>query len=372
MLYLTILKFFVSFNEKYILGIKTLTIEAQDSIPRTTKNNFLRSKISMRTGKQQKTTAQTAGLETTLVIGISSRVMLKKNLNCGEAALCNGALGTVKDFNYNNNSNTVRSILIQFDNLEKVSEIYRVTLDYEFKKDIYVARSQFPITLAWALTIHKTQGLSLDSAVIDIGKDIFEPGMAYVALSRVKKLANVHLIEFEASCLGCDDLSVIEYNRLKQKFNKGNLITRYSTYMANKPSKVTKEIINENELLNSSSIKKYTKIVLAKSDKQSHQVSSILTPPITPFKTANKIKKPIGTNNINLNVLTPILTPANTFESLLANDKYIKLRNVSNACFANVTIHALLSLGEQFFSEVSHINQYYLIVLIIITSVLKA
>jgi len=117
-------------------------IPAQDSIPRNTKNIFLRPKTCVRKGKQQKTTAQTAGLETSLNIGINSRVMLKKNLNCGEDALCNGALGTVKDFILNNNSNTVRSILIQFDNLDTVSEINRVSLDYEFKKDVYVARWQ--------------------------------------------------------------------------------------------------------------------------------------------------------------------------------------------------------------------------------------
>jgi len=338
-------------------------IPAQDSIPRNTKNNFLRPKICVRNGRHQKTTAQTAGLEKTLYIGINSRVMLKKNLNCGEDALCNGALGTEKDFILNNNSNTVRSIVIQFDNLDTVSEINRVSLDYEFKKDVYVARSQFPITLAWALTIHKTQGLSLDSAVIDIGKDIFEPGMAYVALSRVKKISNVHLIEFEPSCLGCDDLSVIEYNRLKKKFNKGNLINSYSTYMEKKPTKVSKQILNENEILDNSSIKKVTKLVAAKTRNHRQQVSAVLTPPITPFKAPDKNKNKIDNKNINLNILTPTLTPATTHNSLLTNDKYIKLRNVSNACFANVTIHAFLSLGDQFFSEVRLINLFYLLTL---------
>ena len=100
---------------------------------------------------------------------------------------------------------------------------------------MYVARSQFSITLAWALKIHKTQGLSLDSALIDIGKDIFEPGMACVALSRVKKLENVYLCTFEPLCMGCDELSVLEYNRLKKKFNKGNLIiSKYTIFGSSK------------------------------------------------------------------------------------------------------------------------------------------
>ena len=51
--------------------------------------------------------------------------------------------------------------------------------------------------LCWAATVHKVQGLSLDAAVMDLGKDVFEPGMAYVALSRVRTLNGVALLNFE-------------------------------------------------------------------------------------------------------------------------------------------------------------------------------
>ncbi len=129
--------------------------------------------------------------------------------------------------------------------------------------------------------------------------------------------------------------------------------------MEKKPIKVSKKIINENEILDNSSIKKVSKIVAAKTRNQRHQVSSVLTTPLTPFKAPDKNKKQSGNNNINLDLLTPILTPARTNTSLLTNDKYIKLRNVSNACFANVTIHAFLSLGEQFFSEVGSFIYFF-------------
>ncbi len=60
--------------------------------------------------------------------------------------------------------------------------------------------SQIPLRLAWAITVHKSQGMSLDAAVIDLSKS-FVPGMGYVALSRVRTLKGMKLVGFNNMAL---------------------------------------------------------------------------------------------------------------------------------------------------------------------------
>ena len=57
--------------------------------------------------------------------------------------------------------------------------------------------SQVPLILAWALTIHKSQGSTLVTAEIDVGSGIFECGQTYVALSRIQSLNGLYLSEFQ-------------------------------------------------------------------------------------------------------------------------------------------------------------------------------
>ena len=116
--------------------------------------------------------------------------MLRRNINTTEG-LVNGALGTVKSIG-------VHCIHVMFDhNPAKECQIKRVQCKFQVIQKCFVYRKQFPLILAFAVTIHKCQGLSLDCAIIDLSSDVFTTGMAYVALSHVRTLEGLHLVTFD-------------------------------------------------------------------------------------------------------------------------------------------------------------------------------
>lgn len=117
---------------------------------------------------------------------IGAMVMCIINLDM-EKGIVNGSQGRVIGFNES------MSPIIKFNN-GVIMPIHPHTWTSEKINNVGV--KQIPLIYAWAITIHKSQGLSLDSALIDIGTQIFEYGQTYVALSRIRSLDGVYLQSF--------------------------------------------------------------------------------------------------------------------------------------------------------------------------------
>jgi len=145
--------------------------------------------------------------------------MLKRNKDI-DAGLVNGSIGTVHDFKFKevDNASEVNSVTVLFPNNENPVSITRETCSFEVLKGVYYTRKQFPLMLAFAITIHKSQGLSLSSVIVDAGAGTFGCGMVYVALSRVTSLQGLHLIDLNRSRIKCDEKAITEYNRLRELY----------------------------------------------------------------------------------------------------------------------------------------------------------
>jgi len=75
-----------------------------------------------------------------------------------------------------------------------------------------------PLIYAWAITIHKSQGVSLDMAQVDVGNNIFESGQTYVALSRVKSLNGLYLTDLNPQKIKVDKKVQNFYTTLNKLF----------------------------------------------------------------------------------------------------------------------------------------------------------
>ena len=153
----------------------------------------------------------TAGLEAVLKIAVGAHVMLHRNIDTRtRTGLVNGSVGTMIPIK-------AHHITVQFDGRDEPYHVERVKSRFMVMKKMYVYR-QFPLILAFAVTVHKCQGLSLDCAIMDLSDQVFCLGMAYVALSRVKSLENLHLIVFSKEAIKVSTKCLEEINRLRKTF----------------------------------------------------------------------------------------------------------------------------------------------------------
>lgn len=128
----------------------------------------------------------------TLALKVGADVMFIRNASDGSYA--NGTRGVVEAFDNDSGWPVVRTL--SNDVIVAAPEEWQ----YEEHGQVRAAITQVPLRLAWAITIHKSQGMTLDAAEIDLGK-AFEPGMGYVALSRVRNLAGLKLMNLNEIAL---------------------------------------------------------------------------------------------------------------------------------------------------------------------------
>lgn len=124
-----------------------------------------------------------------LKLRVGAQVMITANLDV-EKGIANGTRGVVRELA----SDWVKISL-------KDGTVYKVrkfTFETPHNK---IGRKQIPLILAWAITIHKSQGQTIDYAEIDLGSRIFANGQAYVALSRVRSLDGLFIRSFMRSAI---------------------------------------------------------------------------------------------------------------------------------------------------------------------------
>ena len=130
-----------------------------------------------------------------LKIKVGANVMFIKN--DPEGRWVNGTLGTVSECLDKKKKHIKVKINNKTHKVER-EEWNKVRFTYDEDSDdvleeVISSFKQFPIKLGWAVTIHKSQGLTLESCSVDLGAGAFATGQAYVALSRCKNLSSLHL-----------------------------------------------------------------------------------------------------------------------------------------------------------------------------------
>ena len=152
------------------------------------------------------TSEDACGLEAFVALCVGARVMLTRNLWI-ERGLVNGSIGTVHGFAFSEDWKAPQlplAVLINFESCtgptlqpKNVVPIVPQTCSWTVGTT-FCQRTQLPLRLCWATTIHKSQGLTLDKAVIHLGDRDFSSGLTYVALSRVRRLEDLclHPVDF--------------------------------------------------------------------------------------------------------------------------------------------------------------------------------
>jgi hypothetical protein len=159
-----------------------------------------------------------------------TRIMFVRNDSSGEGAYYNGKLARIESIDGNEIAVTMDEGGDRFLLHKEKWENKKYTVDEnrkEIEDEVVGTFEQYPVKPAWAVTVHKSQGLTFDKAVIDVGS-AFAPGQVYVALSRLRSLDGLVLrTKIDTSSIG-SDAHVVSYTKQRAKQRPLELLLRES------------------------------------------------------------------------------------------------------------------------------------------------
>ncbi|XGW09890.1 hypothetical protein V3C99_011840 [Haemonchus contortus] len=144
-----------------------------------------------------------------LVLKVNTQVMLMKNLDLTRG-LSNGSRGVVTKFSKRGFP------LVRFYSAHEEIEVTPIRFAVRVPgNDEPACRRQLPLQLAWAISIHKSQGLTLDAVEVSLER-VFAEGQSYVALSRARSLSSLRVIAFDASVIRANKNVIRYYDSIKE------------------------------------------------------------------------------------------------------------------------------------------------------------
>ena len=176
--------------------------------------NFKSNRETVSINREVEAILKHAPFEETLELKVGTQVMCVANLDV-ECGICNGSLGIITHFDSLSGFPVVKF------NCGITRVIRYHTWTSQVIKDLTI--QQLPLVMAWAITIHKAQGASLDLVEIDIGSSIFAYGQTYVALSRVKTLDGLFVRSFSPHKIIKNETVDTFYKKLKHKKKQRNI-----------------------------------------------------------------------------------------------------------------------------------------------------